>query len=346
MTAEFVSILIQFLLELAGVIKLNNHTKAIVFGLALGVVLPAFIISVFVGKSENRNLTTETKEMTIATITESVMSVNSENIIPVLVADSAYVYMNLEEYVIGVVLAEMPAEFEMEALKAQAVAARTYALKRNTTDGKHEHNALCIDPGCCQAYCSRADYLAKGEQTQSLQRVVDAVEATAGQVLIYDNALIDATYFSCSGGRTEDAMAVWGSDVPYLQAVDSPGEENAACFTNTLFYTLEEFADCMMLSKEKLSGNWLGGITYTDGGGIATIEICDKVYTGTDVRKLLELRSTVFVITPSENTVTVTTKGFGHRVGMSQYGAEAMAVNGYTYEQILAHYYQGTILDK
>jgi len=250
--------------------------------------------------------------------------------------------MKLEDYIVCVLLAEMPSEFEQEALKAQAVAARTYTLKRQQAGNKHENAAVCTDASCCQAYCPEEDFLVSGESTEALNKMKNAVLSTAGQVLTYDGALIEATYFSCSGGRTEAAVAVWGSEVAYLQAVDSPGEENASHYMDTVSFTLQEFADKMGV---ELSGSWLGKITYTDGGSVETITIGSKQFKGTEMRQKLGLRSTAFVITPVGDKVTITTKGFGHRVGMSQYGAEAMAVQGKTYAEILAHYYPGTVLE-
>ena len=169
---------------------------------------------------------------------------------------------------------------------------------------------------------------------------------TAGLVLTYNGSLIDATYFSCSGGRTEDAAAVWGADVPYLQAVDSPGEEGAAAYESEVYFTKSEFA--RLLGRE-LAGSptqWLGKVSYTDGGGVATMVIGGVTYTGKELRSLLGLKSTAFTMTADASGITVVTKGNGHRVGMSQYGAEAMAVLGSSYEEILAHYYQGTVIDK
>lgn len=250
----------------------------------------------------------------------------------------------LEEYITSVVLREMPADFEPEALKAQAVVARTYTLRRSAAGGKHPGGDICTDPSCCQGYWEEAAYIESGGTEESLQKVKSAVNATAGQVLTYQGKLIEATYFSCSGGMTEDAAAVWGSDLPYLQAVKSPGEEKATHYTDTVSFTGKEFQDKLGI---KLSGSperWIGKVTYTDGGGVATMQIGGEEYTGTQLRQKLGLRSTAFVMTAVGNTVTVTTKGFGHRVGMSQYGADAMAVSGSTYAQILAHYYQGTEL--
>ena len=264
--------------------------------------------------------------------------------LPVMMSDGSVEQMALDDYVVCVVLAEMPAEFEEEALKAQAVVARTYALKRYQSGEKHDRRAVCTDSTCCQAYCTQSDFLQRGESEENLQKVIDAVAQTHELVLSYNGALIEATYFACSGGRTEDALAVWGEEIPYLQAVDSPGEEKASHYMDTVSFTMEEFAQRMEVDADSLSGNWIGTITYTPGGGVDTINIGGQSYKGTTVRQKLGLRSTAFVMTAVGNTVTVTTKGFGHRVGMSQYGAEAMAVSGSTYEQILSYYYQGTVL--
>ena len=181
-----------------------------------------------------------------------------------------------------------------------------------------------------------------GHTQQDLIKISDAVLQTAGKVLTYNGALIEATYYSCSGGRTEDAVAVWGQDIPYLQSVESPGEERASHYIDTVTYDRSELEQVL---GQKLSGNWLGTVTYTRGGGVETIEIGSKVYKGTEIRQLLGLRSTAFVMTAVADTVTVTTKGYGHRVGMSQYGADAMAVSGSTYDSILTHYYPGTELE-
>ena len=153
--------------------------------------------------------------------------------------------MTLEDYLVGVVLAEMPADFESEALKAQAVVARTYTCKR-MEGGKHAAAAVGRDPGCCQGFRAPADYLDEGGKQTAVDKGRSAVKSTDGQVLHYDGSLIDATYFSCSGGSTEDAVAVWGQDVPYLQAVESPGEEEAPRFTDSVEFSSSEFADSVI----------------------------------------------------------------------------------------------------
>lgn len=264
--------------------------------------------------------------------------------IPVLQDDGQVIMMDLDQYLTGVVLAEMPAAFEEEALKAQAVVARTYTMNRIDSGGKHLQGAICMDPACCQAYCDPDSYLQKGNQTECLEKIKNAVLSTSGSVLMYQGKYIDATYFSCSGGRTEDAVAVWGTDVPYLQAVDSPGEEEASHYTDTVEFSIKDFKQMLGIDEKVMLR--IGNITYTDGSGVATIEISGTTFKGTELRQILKLRSTVFVIQVLGDVVSITTKGYGHRVGMSQYGAQAMALEGIKYPQILQYYYTGATLDR
>lgn len=326
---------------------MQKNFKGILFALVMGVILPAISMRVAqVVFEDATEAADETQSEILEADTIPTTSLTDTFYIPVLLKDGTQTEMELNTYITGVVLAEMPADFEKEALKAQAVVARTYALKRYFSQAKHNAGAVCTDPGCCQAYCSEQDFLSSGGTQIAFRKVADAVTQTNNMVLTYGSELIDATYFSCSGGKTEDALAVWGTDVPYLQSVESPGEEEAAHYMDTVFFTLQEFAECMQIPTDSLKGRWIGDITYTKGGGVAEITICDQRYSGTKVRSLLGLRSTAFVITAVGNTVTVTTKGFGHRVGMSQYGADAMALSGATFREILTYYYQGTVVEE
>ena len=250
--------------------------------------------------------------------------------------------MGLEDYLIGVVLAEMPGSFDQEALKAQAVVARTYTVKAVSSGGKHADGSICTTASCCQAYISQQDYIGRGGTTEVVDKIRIAVRATASQVLTYQGELIEATYFSCSGGKTEDAVAVWGTDYPYLRSVESPGEESAPPYTDTMIFTPEEFQNKLDITLPADPMTWFGSVTYTSGGGVADMEIGDRIYTGTELRAMLGLRSTAFSVAAEEGAIRITTKGYGHRVGMSQYGAEAMAVSGSSYAQILLWYYPGT----
>ncbi len=265
--------------------------------------------------------------------------------ISVLSAEGNLVDMELEEYLLGVLTAEMPVDFELEALKAQAVAARTFTLRCVIMQAKH-NGAVCLKSSCCQGYLSEENYYARGGTSEDIEKFRTAIAQTRGEVLLYQGKLIQAAYFSCSGGSTEDAADVWGGDVPYLQAVLSPGEEAASAYSKTVTFTVSTFANKLGVSLSDQPDGWFGAVTYTEGGGVATMVIGGVVYTGTKLRKLLSLNSTKFEVAANATTVTVTTYGFGHRVGMSQYGADAMAVQGSTYEQILLHYFRGTELTK
>lgn len=320
--------------------------KQVITSAFMGIVVPGMILGIAVGSSQNRTSQTITSlESTQAVTTQIENSSHTQNLyIPVQMKDGEVVQMDLEDYLIGVVLAEMPASFEPEAHKAQAVVARTYALKRCETGTKHERGGVCTDPVCCQAYLSPEDFLSRGGAEEDLEKIRDSVTQTAGQVLLYEGKLIEATYFSCSGGMTEDSLAVWGLDVPYLKATESPGEEEATYYTDTVYFTATEFRDKLGQSFSGSPTQWLGVVTKTDGGGVETMVIGGITYKGTTLRQLLGLRSTAFTMFADSAGITVQTRGFGHRVGMSQYGADAMAVSGSTYQQILAHYYAGTEL--
>lgn len=257
----------------------------------------------------------------------------------------------LSEYLTGVVLSEMPASFQLEALKAQAVAARTFTL-RNVAAGKHDTADLCADSSCCQAWASLDTLQDKlGDAfSQYWQKAAQAVEETDGMVLTYDGQLIDAVYFSCSGGATEDAVAVWGGDVPYLQTVESPGEEISGKFETTVTVPLAEFRQILQTADPQvwLAGSpssWFGNRVETDGGGVDTLEIGGRIFRGTELRTLFGLNSAKFTVEATAEAVVFTVSGYGHRVGMSQYGAEAMARAGADFEEILLHYYTGVTLE-
>ena len=251
----------------------------------------------------------------------------------VLVGDEVRV-MDLREYLKGVVSGELPKDFPVEAVKAQAVAARTFTL-RCCQRSKHAQADVCTDSACCQAWTELTNPVA-----------CEAVEETDGMVLLYEDELIDATYFSCSGGRTEAAVAVWGGEVPYLQAVDSPGEEGAEPYKDTVELSTQAFGARLQTLKPELilsdkPTQWIGKIRYTQGNGIDTVEICGLLFRGTELRKLLGLRSTNMRFAVTEDSITISTLGYGHRVGMSQSGAKARAEQGSDFREILQHYYQG-----
>lgn len=315
---------------------MKQFWREVGLAVVLGMLMPGLILNI-VTYSAHRHVSGTDLPVNTDPVSEGVR-------ISVITGSGIMKEMELESYLIGVVLAEMPASFENEALKAQAVVARTYALRADGKRSKHADAAVCTDSGCCQAYISPDDYRYGGGDDKSIGKVRRAVEATSGQVLTFEGELIEATYFSCSGGQTEDAIAVWGTDIPYLRSVPSPGEEAAAHYTDSFTFSNAQVRELLNLPKEDKELR-IENVIHTAGGGVAELTICGITFQGTEIRKILGLCSTAFSITADNDEVTFHTRGFGHRVGMSQYGAEAMALNGSNYRDILTYYYPGTILE-
>lgn len=306
--------------------------KDILASVMVGVLLPAMILN-YGAKVQRQALQ---KNLELKTV--------EHTLLPVKVRDKqgCVTEQNMDDYLVGVVLAEMPASFEPAALKAQSIVARTYARKAFITAGKHGDGSVCTQPSCCQGYISPEEYIRQGGRETDLEKIHSAVLETSGQVLTFAGELIEATYFSCSGGSTEDAKAVWGTDYPYLQAVNSPGEEAAACYQDSCSFSQTELEDQLGISLTGLPESWIQSVSYTQGGGVDAISIGGTFFTGVEVRQKLALKSTAFSVKTKENGLEFTTRGYGHRVGMSQYGADAMAVAGSSCQEILMHYYQGT----
>ena len=252
-----------------------------------------------------------------------------------------------DEYLTCVVLSELPASFCEETMKAQAVAARTYAY-RARTHGKHADADLCDSPACCQAFFSK-QVLQKRLQDafeSAWDKASGAVKETKDLILCSGGEPIEAVYYSCSGGRSEDAVAVWGGDVPYLRSVDSPGEEFAPRNESEVEVpfaafraALERESDAVRFSV--LPQDWIGQASYTAGGAVETIRLGGAAFSGTRVRSLFSLPSAKFTVSVRGGAVCFHCRGFGHGVGMSQYGAEAMAREGKNWREIVAHYYTG-----
>lgn len=248
--------------------------------------------------------------------------------------DGAVESMSLNEYVAGVVAAEMPASFEQEALKAQAVAARTNVMRKLAYGSKHGDADICGESTCCMGW--------KQPESEVFQQ---AVEETDGLVVSYDGAIIDAVFFSSSWGNTEDAVEVWGSSVPYLTAVESPEKEIR---TESVTVPLTEF--CLAVreysSDADFSGDWLMDVVRTDSGAVKTAVFGGVELTGPQIRSLFGLKSACFDIELTASGVEFTTYGYGHGVGMSQYGANEMAKSGSDYIEILTWYYTGCTVEK
>ncbi len=263
--------------------------------------------------------------------------------------------LTLEEYLCGVVAAEMPALFPEEALKAQAVAARTYTMKRAAEDADTSHKGamVCANPNHCKAYQPIAEFTAHwGTSGESYtEKIQKAVRDTDGEILLYENQPISAVFHSSSDGKTERAADVWGRDVPYLQSVESVGDDAAPNFESTVTVPRETF----IAKVKETYGNadfsgatdtWFSDFVRSDAGGVKTVCVGGVNISGRDLRVMFSLRSTHFSVEVQGENIIFTTRGYGHGVGMSQYGAQALAKKGMDYRAILAHYYRKTTLGK
>ena len=260
--------------------------------------------------------------------------------------------MKIGEYLKGVVSAEMPADFEPEALKAQAVAARSYLYAhideyaKSGAPEEHKGAQTCTDPAHCKAWMSekaRRDAWDADKRDSNWEKISRAVEDTGGVIMKYGNDYVKAFFQSTSSGKTERSVDVWGGDVPYLQSVDSPGDLQSPKYAGEASFTIEEFES---RAQANLSGvNWengiIGEIKRSEAGGITKIIVGGVEIKGTQFRTIYELKSTNAEIEVTDNAVNIKTKGYGHGVGMSQYGANYFAQQGMDYKQILNTYYTG-----
>lgn len=266
-----------------------------------------------------------------------------------ILVDGQVQEMDLNGYIWGVVAAEMPASFEEEALKAQAVAARTYSLsKMEGTNAKHPEADLCTDYACCQAWISRekAEKNWGANASANAAKITQAVAETSNQVALYDGQLIRAVFHSSSSGATEDAVEVWGNSVPYLQSVVSPEGDEVPNYHSEVTYTAQEFRDLFLAAHPDadLSGEPAVWFTQPDldaRGSVRTLTVGGVAISGMEARKLFALRSTAFTVETDGESVHFAVTGYGHGVGMSQYGANAMAKEGKSYTEILEWYYTG-----
>lgn len=259
--------------------------------------------------------------------------------------------MNLDEYLLGVVSAEMPASYDIEALKAQAVVARTYTIYTMTHGAsKHGEQTICTSPSCCQAWISKENRMEKwdeNEREENWNKIVEAVYSTKGQIIEYNGEVIDAFFHSNSGGKTELPVNVWGgTDYPYLQSVETAGEEAYSQYNSEVILSREELENKMKLKYSDFSIDWndlecIKVIEYTDSNRARFVKVGNKNISGVEARALFGLKSTNFKIVNEGKTIKFCVIGYGHGVGMSQTGADSMAKSGANYEQIIKHFYTG-----
>ena len=303
--------------------------KKIILFILLLVFIPFFIVIIY-----NRNYK-EIELNYINTVNIRVKRMSSGNIeiIP------------LEEYIVGVLAGEMPIDFEIEALKGQAVASRSYALKRMEYNKDNDYDV--VDSIMNQVYLDN-DYLKEAwgnSYVRNINKLRKVVNATLDEYLVYDNNIVDALFFSTSNGYTEDSNNVFNFDAPYLKSVESPWDkEVSSAYLSTKIMYLSDFYKLLGIPYRKNLDIEI--VKRSSTNRILLLKINNTLFKGTDIYNMLSLKSLDFNIDLQGETVCITTKGYGHGVGMSQYGALGMAKEGYTYQEILKHYYQGSSIAK
>jgi|GEM_PF-146315 len=257
------------------------------------------------------------------------------NMITIYRSNGTVLNIELEEYLVGVVAAEIPASFNIEALKAQAIVARTYTLKRLS------RGLTLGDTAATQEYkdINQMKITWQGDFQKYYDKIKSAVDATKGKYVTYGGTYIDAVYHSTSNGYTEDAVYVWGNNIPYLRSVDSSWDRNASSYLRT--ETKDNNTILSVLGISVSADTPVEVLSRNASGRITSVRIGDSTYTGVNLRNMLGLRSADFDIVIQDGNLVFTTRGYGHGVGMSQYGANGMANSGYNYAQIITHYYQG-----
>lgn len=258
--------------------------------------------------------------------------------------------IDIEKYLCGVLSGEMSAEFNMEALKAQAVAARTFTIYNQNTE-KHKNADVCTDYKHCQEYKSKEELLSKNGQEwmdKYYKKIEQAVKETKGHIVVYNDEPILPLYFSTSSGNTENSEEVFSAKYPYLRSVESPYDKNAPKYASNMKINNSDFVGVIkkgypdiVISEDELSKE-IKIQDRSQGGAVESIKVGDKRLTGRDIRNLFNLNSANFDLKFNKDYVDVVVKGYGHGVGMSQWGAEGMANDGHMYYEILNHYYSDT----
>ena len=257
--------------------------------------------------------------------------------------------LKIDEYLYGVVSSEMPASFEIEALKAQAVVARTYTIYQTKyNSAKHENSDMCDQHTCCQAWISKEGRVAKWEPEKAegyWNKIVEAVNSTQGKIVAYNGQPINAFFHANSGGVTESSLNIWGGiDYPYLKSVETVGEEGYTQYASQVVLSQQELLNKIKAEHEDCEidfsqENCIQILEYTTSGRVKTIKFGNKEIAGTEARTLLGLKSTNFTVSKDGENITFSVTGYGHGVGMSQTGADALAKSGLDYQGIIKHYY-------
>lgn len=256
--------------------------------------------------------------------------------------------MNLDEYLYGVVSSEMPATFDLEALRAQAVVARTYTIYQIRNGKKHENADVCDSSFCCQAWISKENRFARweeGKQEEYWNKIVSAVNSTKGKFILYDGEPINALFHSNSGGTTELSINVWGGDFPYFKSVQTSGEQNYTSYSSEVIISKDDLIKRML---EKYSGfkidfansNSIEVLGRYDSGRVSKIRVGNTELSGVEARSIFELKSANFDFEIIDDNIKFKVVGYGHGVGFSQCGSDTLAKNGRNYQEIIKYYYK------
>lgn len=302
--------------------------RKIITGLLLIIIIPYIVVSTCI----------EDDEIKFYFVSNKTVRVKRD-------ATGEIIEVPFEEYVKGVLAGEMPVSFEKEALKAQAVAARSYVLKKMEDSGSSEYDV--VDTVMNQVYLDDEYLKEKWQDTfdEKNNKLKEVIAETRGEYLTYNGEVAQAFFFSTSTGKTENSGEVFMTQLPYLTSVDSSWDEEVSpVFNDSTEYSISDF--CTKLNIPYSDSISIEIVKTTSTGRIKQIKINNVEFTANQVVSALDLRSTYFTISQIGNNIKVETKGYGHGVGMSQYGALAMAQKGYTYDQILKYYYQGVEISK
>lgn len=272
------------------------------------------------------------------------------NTIKLLHADTGEIEeLNLDEYLYGVVSAEMPADFELEALKAQAIVARTYTMYKIINGEKHEGADICDNSACCQAWISKENRMVRWDEDvrdSNWNKIVTAVNDTQGRIITYNGEPINAFFHSNSGGFTEIPINVWGgSGYDYLQVVETSGEDEYSQYSSEAEFTKDELIQKMLENYSDFEidfnqENPIQILEYTDSKRVKTVKIGNKNISGVEARKIFELRSSNFSVSVIDDKIKFEVIGYGHGVGLSQTGSDSLAKQGYSVDDIINHFYK------
>ncbi len=314
-----------------------------------------FIIPLIFTNKKNIVVSSNENVLPIDTSIESTKEYKN-NVISLLHKDTGNVErINLEEYIKNVVSAEMPAKYDLEALKAQAVVARTYTIYKINKSSKHKDADICDKSDCCQAWISKEERLKKWDDDKKdeyWQKIETAVNDTNGQIITYNNEPINAFFHANSGGKTQIPLYVWGgTGYPYLQVVETAGEENYSQYKSEVELSKKELEEKIKEKHDNFKINFeeekcIEIAERDESNRVKKIKIGNLELSGVEIRTILKLRSANFTVEILDDSVKFYVIGYGHGVGMSQTGADAMAKQGNNYKEIIQHFYSNVEINE